>query len=117
MVDPLPPEEPQIMYLGTRRPPFIAATMRESWKRLPIVEPAGMVRMGFPCRIIRLAADPTSQRNSTRAIGLAGDPQPGWRRDPGATVRRVTQIPRTGTSQEQLASDTADRGHDGLPTR
>jgi photosystem II stability/assembly factor-like uncharacterized protein len=54
------PQNPQILYLGTAP----AAIYRsdnggDSWKRLSIIETAGMVNMGFPVRVIRLAADPS----------------------------------------------------------
>ena len=55
------PKDPQVLYCGTAP----AAIYRsdnggDSWKRLTFAEPAGMVEMGFPCRTIRLAADPNN---------------------------------------------------------
>lgn len=53
------PKNPQVLYLGTAPTAvFRSDNGGESWKRLPIIAPAGMVEMSFPCRIIRLAADP-----------------------------------------------------------
>ena len=53
------PDNPQVVYCGTAP----AAIYRsedggDRWKRLTFAEPAGMVEMGFPCRIIGMAADP-----------------------------------------------------------
>ncbi len=53
------PGNPQVVYCGTAP----AAIYRsedggDRWKRLTFAEPAGMVEMGFPCRIIGMAADP-----------------------------------------------------------
>jgi len=53
------PNDPQVVYCGTA-PAAIYRSENggDTWKRLTFAEPAGMVEMGFPCRIIGLAADP-----------------------------------------------------------
>jgi photosystem II stability/assembly factor-like uncharacterized protein len=54
------PDDPRILYLGTAP----AAVYRsddggDTWRRLVNVKAPGRVKMSFPCRVIRLAADPT----------------------------------------------------------
>ena len=53
------PNDPQVVYCGTA-PAAIYRSENggDTWQRLTFAEPAGMVEMGFPCRIIGLAADP-----------------------------------------------------------
>ena len=53
------PDNPQVVYCGTA-PAAIYRSENggDSWKRLTLAQPAGMVEMGFPCRIIGMAADP-----------------------------------------------------------
>ncbi len=67
------PQNPQILYLGTAP----AAIYRsdnggESWQRLSIVETAGKVNMGFPIRIIRLAADPSNPHELYAGLEVGG---------------------------------------------
>lgn len=67
------PHNPQILYLGTAP----AAIYRsdnggESWKRLSIIETAGMVQMGFPTRVIRLAADPSNPDELYAGLEVGG---------------------------------------------
>ena len=67
------PRNPQILYLGTAPTAIYRSdNSGESWKRLSIIEPAGMVRMGFPCRIIRLAADPSKPDELYAGIEVGG---------------------------------------------
>ena len=53
------PNDPQVVYCGTA-PAAIYRSENggDTWKRLTFSQPSGMVEMGFPCRIIGLAADP-----------------------------------------------------------
>ncbi len=53
------PCEPDILYVGTQDTVVYKSTDDgESWRRLPVPVPSGMVKMGFPSRVIRLAVDP-----------------------------------------------------------
>lgn len=67
------PQNPQILYLGTAP----AAIYRsdnggERWQRLSIIETAGAVNMGFPVRVIRLAADPSRPEEIYAGLEVAG---------------------------------------------
>jgi photosystem II stability/assembly factor-like uncharacterized protein len=67
------PRNPQIMYLGTAPTAiYRSEDGGESWKRLPIIEPEGMVRMSFPCRIIRLAIDPSNPDELYAGLEVGG---------------------------------------------
>ncbi len=108
----LHPKNPQIMYLGTAPTAIYRSDNGgESWKRLPIVEPAGMVRMGFPCRIIRLAADPNKPEELYAGIEVGGVIRS---LDSGDTWSDCTKELLKFTEQEhlksQLASDTQIEG-------
>ena len=55
------PDDPNVMYCGTAPEAVYRSTNGgDSWERLNFATPAGMVEMGFPCRIIDLAADPNN---------------------------------------------------------
>ena len=106
------PKNPQIMYLGTAPTAIYRSDNGgESWKHLPIVEPAGMVRMGFPCRIIRLAADPNKPEELYAGIEVGGVIRS---LDSGDTWSDCTKELLKFTEQEhlksQLASDTQIEG-------
>lgn len=67
------PQNPQIMYLGTGP----AAVYRsdnggDSWQRLSIIETAGAVNMGFPMRVIRMAADPSNPDEIYAGLEVGG---------------------------------------------
>ena len=54
------PSDPDVIFLGTA--PHAIFRSRDGgagFERLPIAEPEGLVQMGFPCRVIRLAGDPS----------------------------------------------------------
>jgi photosystem II stability/assembly factor-like uncharacterized protein len=67
------PQNPQILYLGTAP----AAIYRsdnggERWQRLSIIESSGAVNMGFPLRVIRLAADPSRPEEIYAGLEVGG---------------------------------------------
>jgi photosystem II stability/assembly factor-like uncharacterized protein len=67
------PRNPQTLYLGTAPTAIYRSDDGgEHWKRLPIIAPAGMVEMGFPCRIIRLAIDPSKPDEIYAGIEVGG---------------------------------------------
>jgi len=53
------PTNPAIMYAGTAPPAvYRSEDGGETWKKLPGFRTPGRVKMNFPCRLLRLAADP-----------------------------------------------------------
>ncbi|QQS13091.1 MAG: hypothetical protein IPK81_02155 [Rhodospirillales bacterium] len=69
----LHPKDPRTIYVGTQ-----GTTVHRSrdggatWRELDIPEPAGMVRMAFACRVIRLAIDPGSPDTLYAAFEVGG---------------------------------------------
>ncbi|MBI3800515.1 MAG: hypothetical protein HY268_26505 [Deltaproteobacteria bacterium] len=106
------PKNPQIMYLGTAPTAIYRSDNGgESWKRLPIIDPVGLVRMGFPCRIIRLAIDPTNPDELYAGLEVGGVIRS---LDGGETWNDCTKELIKFTQQEhlqsQLISDTNREG-------
>ncbi|HXG17804.1 MAG TPA: YCF48-related protein, partial [Methylomirabilota bacterium] len=67
------PKNPRTLYLGTAPPAiFKSEDGGESWRRLRITNPVGLVQMGFPCRIIRLAVDPTNTQEVYAGLEVGG---------------------------------------------
>jgi photosystem II stability/assembly factor-like uncharacterized protein len=106
------PQNPQILYLGTA-PSAVYRTDNggESWKRLPTVEPAGMVRMGFPCRTIRLAADPSNPDELYAGLEVGGvirslDGGETW----SDCTRDLLKLAQQEHLKSQIASDTDTEG-------
>lgn len=106
------PHHPQTLYLGTAP----AAVYRsdnsgESWHQLPIVETAGMVRMAFPTRIIRLAIDPNHPEDIYAGLEVGGvirswDGGDTWSDCSSALLRLADQV----HLKSQLGSDTEVEG-------
>ena len=106
------PQNPQILYLGTAPTAIYRSDNGgESWKRLSIIEPAGMVHMGFPCRIIRLAADPSKPDEIYAGIEVGGvirslDGGETW----NDCTKELLKLTEQEHLQSQLASDTTIEG-------
>ncbi len=67
------PHNPQILYLGTAPTAvYRSDNGGESWRRLPLVETAGIVKMAFPTRIIRLAIDPSNPEEIYAGLEVGG---------------------------------------------
>ncbi|HEV8717386.1 MAG TPA: hypothetical protein VGX03_31770 [Candidatus Binatia bacterium] len=106
------PHNPQTLYLGTAP----AAVYRsddggERWRRLPVVETAGMVRMAFPTRVIRLALDPSRPEEIYAGLEVGGvirsrDGGDTWSDCSSALVRLADQA----HLKSQLGSDTEVEG-------
>lgn len=55
------PQDHDVLYVGTQGTAvFRSDDDGESWRRLPVPEPAGLVTMGFATRVIRMAVDPAN---------------------------------------------------------
>lgn len=107
------PRNPRTLFVGTAPPAIYRSDDDgESWRRLAIVEPAGMVRtMGFPCRIIRMAVDPTRPDELYAGIEVGGvirslDGGETWE-DCTKELLRLTDQPHL---KSQIASDTEIEG-------
>ncbi len=103
----LHPQNPQTLFVGTAPPAvYRSEDGGEHWTRLPIVEPAGMVQMGFPCRIIRLTADPSNPDELYAGIEVGGVIRS---LDGGSTWEDCTKELLTFTQQEHLKSQIASK--------
>lgn len=106
------PQNPQIVYVGTAPPSvYRSDDGGESWKRLSIVGTAGMVQMGFPCRVIRLAADPSNPDEIYAGLEVGGvirslDAGNTWSDCTPALLRLAEQ----GHLKSQIGSDTETEG-------
>ena len=55
------PRDPRVMYLGTSPVAIYRSDNGgDSWRKLPRVISPNRVQMGFPCRVIRMAIDPSN---------------------------------------------------------
>lgn len=106
------PQNPQILYLGTAPTAIYRSDNGgESWKRLAIIEPAGMVRMGFPCRVIRLAADPSNPAELYAGLEVGGvirslDGGETW----SDCTRELLKLVEQEHLKSQIVSDTDTEG-------
>jgi photosystem II stability/assembly factor-like uncharacterized protein len=107
------PRNPRTLFVGTAPPAIYRSDNGgESWRRLPIIEPAGMVRtMGFPCRIIRLAADPSQPDELYAGIEVGGVIRS---LDGGETwddcTKELLRLAAQPHLKSQIASDTEIEG-------
>jgi photosystem II stability/assembly factor-like uncharacterized protein len=69
----LDPDDARTLYVGTQGTTiYRSRDGGESWTELTPPEPKGMVRMSFPCRVIRLARDPAEPRRLYAALEVGG---------------------------------------------
>jgi photosystem II stability/assembly factor-like uncharacterized protein len=106
------PRNPQTLYLGAAPPAIYRSDNGgDSWRRLPIIEPAGMVKMGFPCRVIRMTVDPSNPNELYAGLEVGGVIRS---LDGGETWNDCTKELLKFTEQDhlksQLASDTQTEG-------
>lgn len=103
----LHPHNPRTLFVGTAPPAvYRSDDGGEHWRRLPIVEPADMVQMGFPCRIIRLAADPSNPHELYAGIEVGGVIRG---LDGGNTWSDCTKELLAFTQQDHLKSQIASK--------
>jgi photosystem II stability/assembly factor-like uncharacterized protein len=69
----LHPGDPRTIYVGTQGTTIYRShDGGRSWQELTPPEPKGMVRMSFPCRVIRLAADAEQPNQVYAALEVGG---------------------------------------------
>jgi photosystem II stability/assembly factor-like uncharacterized protein len=108
----LHPKDPRTIYVGTQGTTmYRSADGGGSWTELTPPAPKGMVKMGFPCRVIRLALDPSNSRQIYAGIEVGGVLRSG---DGGDTwegcnegLLEFTKEPRL---RSRIGSDTETEG-------
>src|SRR5262245_40378901 len=67
------PKDPQVIYAGTQGTTiYRSRDGGTSWRELAPPEPRGLVKMSFPCRVIRLAVDPNRPDGLYAALEVGG---------------------------------------------
>jgi photosystem II stability/assembly factor-like uncharacterized protein len=106
------PRDPRIMYVGTSPVAIYRSDNGgDSWRKLPRVVSPGRVEMGFPCRVTRLAIDPTHPDEIYAGLEVDGvlrsrDRGETWE-DVGHDLLRLAQRPNL---KSKIASDTENEG-------
>ena len=106
------PRDTRVMYAGTAP----AAVYRsedggDSWKRLPAVKPRMRVKMSFPTRVIRMAADPSQPDHLYAGLEVDGvlrskDAGETWE-DCSAELVKLADLPHL---KSRIVSDTEIEG-------
>ncbi len=68
----LDPSDPETVYVGTQGTAVFRGRNGGPWERLPVAPPPGMVRMSFPCRVVRIAVNPADGREIHAAFEVGG---------------------------------------------
>jgi photosystem II stability/assembly factor-like uncharacterized protein len=108
----LDPGDAGTIYVGTQHTTmYRSRDGGRSWTELSPPEPAGMVNMSFPCRVIRLALDPGDPRQLYAALEVGGvmhsrDGGDSWR-GCNASLLEFTREPRL---RSRIVSDTETEG-------
>jgi photosystem II stability/assembly factor-like uncharacterized protein len=67
------PDDPRTIYVGTQGTTMYRShDGGESWTELTPPAPHGLVRMSFPCRVIRMAVDPSRPREVYAGLEVGG---------------------------------------------
>jgi photosystem II stability/assembly factor-like uncharacterized protein len=106
------PRDPRTMYLGTSPVAvYRSDNGGDSWRKLPRVASPGRVKMNFPCRVTRLAIDPSSPDEIYAGLEVDGvlrsrDRGETWE-DIGDDLVKLAQRPHL---KSRIASDTENEG-------
>jgi len=106
------PRDPRTMYLGTSPVAvYRSDNGGDSWRKLPRVTTPGRVKMNFPCRVTRLAIDPSSPDEIYAGLEVDGvlrsrDRGETWE-DIGDDLVQLAQRPHL---KSRIASDTENEG-------
>lgn len=108
----LHPRDPDVIYVGTEDLAiYKSGDGGRSWRQLATVEPAGLCRMGFPSRVIRLALDPSAPDEIYAGIEVGGvirslDGGESWS-DVSAGLLKLAEQPHL---KSKIGSDTDTEG-------
>ena len=106
------PRDPRTMYLGTSPVAvYRSDNGGDSWRKLPRVASPGRVKMNFPCRVTRLAIDPSNPDEIYAGLEVDGvlrsrDRGETWE-DIGQDLVNLAQRPHL---KSRIASDTENEG-------
>ena len=106
------PADPRTLYVGTQGTTIYRShDGGESWTEITAPEPQGMVKMSFPCRVIRMAVDPSRPRDLYVGLEVGGvlrsdDDGASWQ-GCNASLLEFTKEPRL---RSRIVSDTETEG-------
>jgi len=108
----LDPADPRTIYVGTQGTVmYRSRDAGATWTELAAATPQGMVRMSFPCRVIRMALDPSERSNIYAGLEVGGvlrslDGGDHWE-GCNASLLEFTRDPRL---KSKIVSDTETEG-------
>lgn len=106
------PHEPDTLFVGTQGTDiFRSRDGGASWQKLDVPVPEGMVQMGFPCRVVRLAIDPNNPDDVYAGLEVGGVVRS---RDGGDTWEgcnaTLLQFAQQDRLKSRIVSDTENEG-------